>query len=152
LLGAEPPPLPGIPDPLDLDSPLPPPPGAFPVPAAPTATPGLANLLLDNSTVTGSAFTAPGSVSNLIMRNNSVWNVTGNSNLTYLLNDPSLIDFTPPVGDPTLLSSYKTLTVVDYVGEDGQIAFNTYLGADGSPSDVLIIDSGTATGSTGVIV
>uniref|UniRef100_UPI0023309EE3 autotransporter family protein n=1 Tax=Candidatus Phyllobacterium onerii TaxID=3020828 RepID=UPI0023309EE3 len=152
LLGAAELPIRGIPDPLDPDSPLPPPPAAFPVPAAPAATPGLANILLDGSTVTGSAFTAPGSVSNVIMRNNSLWNVTGNSNVTFLLNDPSLIDFSPPVGDPTLLSSYKTLTTVDYVGEDGQIAFNTYLGADGSPSDILVIDGGTATGSTGVIV
>ncbi|WP_244480348.1 hypothetical protein [Rhizobium sp. Root1220] len=68
--------------------------------------------------------------------------MTGSSNLTNLVNDPSLIQYTPPTGDPTLLSSYKTLTVVDYIGEGGAIGLNTYLGADGSPSDRLIVDGG----------
>ena len=44
----------------------------------------------------------------------STWNMTGNSNVTNLTNDPSVINFSPPVGDPTLLSSYKTLTVNNY--------------------------------------
>lgn len=145
-------PLTGIPDPLDPDSPLPPPLAAFPSPVAPAFTPGLANVTLDGSVVTGSAFTATGSISNVSMMNDSVWNLTGNSNLTYLFNDPSLIDFSPPVGDPTLLSSYKTLTVVNYVGEGGQIALNTYLGADGSPSDIVVIDGGTARGDTTLII
>ena len=77
--------------------------------------------------------------------------MTGNSNVTNLLNDPSVIDFAAPVGDPTLLSSYKTLTVNNYVGEGGQIRLNTYLAGDGSPSDRLVIDGGTATGTTGLL-
>ena len=114
-------------------------------------TPGLADLTLTNSTATGSVLTDPGSVSNLTMID-STWNLTGSSNVTKLVNDPSLIDFSPPVGDPTLLSSYKTLTVENYIGEGGRIALNTYLGADGSPSDRLVIDGGgTATGTTGLI-
>ena len=55
------------------------------------------------------------------------------------------------MGDPTLLSSYKTLTVNNYVGEGGQIRLNTYLAGDGSPSDRLVINGGTATGTTTVI-
>lgn len=39
----------------------------------------------------------------------------------------------------------------DYVGNGGTIAFNTYLGADGSPSDRLVVN-GTTSGSTGVQV
>ena len=113
------------------------------------AAAGLADVTLSNSTATGSALTDVGSVSNLTMID-STWNLTGNSNVTNLVNDPSLIDFSPPVGDPTLLSSYKTLTVENYVGEGGQIALNTYLGTDGSPSDLLVIDGGTATGTTGL--
>ena len=81
----------------------------------------------------------------------STWKMTGNSNVTNLLNDPSVIDFAARVGDPTLLSSYKTLTVNNYVGEGGQIRLNTYLAGDGSPSDRLLIDGGTATGTTTVI-
>ncbi|CDZ68136.1 Autotransporter [Neorhizobium galegae bv. orientalis] len=127
-------------------------PTAFPPPAALPVEPGLADITLDASTVTGSAFTAPGSVSNLVMRNNSLWNMTGSSNVTTLLNDPSLIQFAAPTGDVTLLSSYMTLTVVNYVGEDGNIGLNTYLNTDGSPSDRLIIDGGSATGTSGLII
>lgn len=137
----------GITDPEGIEVPP-----VFAAPAALPVVPGLANITLTASTVTGSAFTAPGSVSNVVMRDDSVWNLTGSSNLTNLLNDPSLIDFSPPVGDPTLLASYKTLTVVNYVGEDGQIALNTYLGTDGAPSDILVVDGGTATGATSLIV
>ena len=74
--------------------------------------------------------------------------MTGNSNVTNLVNDPSLIQYTPPVGDPTLLSSYKTLTTVNYLGLGGVIGLNTFLGSDPSPSDRLVIDGGTASGSS----
>jgi len=56
-----------------------------------------------------------------------------------------LIQFTPPTADPTLLSSYKTLTVMNYIGEGGAIGLNTFLGTDDSPSDRLVIDGGAAT-------
>jgi len=36
----------------------------------------------------------------------------------------------------------------NYVGQDGTIILNTYLGADASPSDKLVINGGTATGRT----
>ena len=42
----------------------------------------------------------------------------------------------------------STLTVANYVGAGGNIVFNTFLGADNSPSDRLVIDGGTATGTT----
>jgi outer membrane autotransporter protein len=41
-----------------------------------------------------------------------------------------------------------TLTVANYVGAGGNIMFNTFLGADNSPSDRLVINGGTATGTT----
>ncbi|MBB4389393.1 outer membrane autotransporter protein [Rhizobium leguminosarum] len=137
----------GVTDPEGLEtSPVFTPPAALPV------VPGLANVTLSRSVVTGAAFTAPGSVSNLVLEDDSLWNMTGSSNLTTLLNDPSLIQFSAPTGDPTLLASYMTLTVVDYVGEDGNIGLNTYLDTDGSPSDRLVIDGGSATGSSGLII
>lgn len=113
--------------------------------------PGVANVTATNSNLTGAAITDAGSTSNVTLVN-TIWHLTGNSNLTNLVNDPSLIDFSPPVGDPTLLSSYKTLTTANYVGEGGQIALNTYLGADASPSDRLVINGGTAKGTTGLII
>ncbi|MVT71222.1 autotransporter outer membrane beta-barrel domain-containing protein, partial [Bradyrhizobium pachyrhizi] len=74
--------------------------------------------------------------------------MTGNSNVTNLTNTLSEIQFAPPVGDPTQLSSYKTLTAVNYVGHSSTIGLNTYLGTDGSPSDRLVINGGTASGNT----
>ena len=106
------------------------------------------NLVMDSSTVQGVALTAAGSTSNVALQNNSLWTMTGNSNVSNLINGSSLIQFTPPVGDPTLLSSYKTLTAVNYTGQGGTLGLNTFLGADGSPSDRLVINGGSATGSS----
>jgi outer membrane autotransporter protein len=40
------------------------------------------------------------------------------------------------------------LVVSNYVGEGGTVVLNTELGSDGSPSDTLIIDGGTASGTS----
>src|SRR4029078_10063854 len=40
------------------------------------------------------------------------------------------------------------LTTTNYIGAGGPIAMNTFLGADGSPSDKLIINTGSATGNS----
>ncbi len=40
------------------------------------------------------------------------------------------------------------LNVNSYTGQNGAMALNTYLGGDGAPSDRLVINGGTATGST----
>ena len=40
------------------------------------------------------------------------------------------------------------LTTTNYVGAGGTIALNTFLGADGSPSDKLVINGGSATGNS----
>lgn len=139
-------PITGVPDVPEFDEVAGPPPVALPTPGAiATNIPGLANIVATHSTMTGSALTDAGSVSNLTLIN-STWNLTGNSNLTTLVNDPSLIDFSPPVG-----GVFKTLTVNTYSG-DGNIALNTFLEGDGSPSDKLVIDSGTATGSSHLII
>ncbi|WP_058533726.1 autotransporter domain-containing protein [Legionella saoudiensis] len=42
--------------------------------------------------------------------------------------------------------------VGNYIGENGSIFLNTYLGRDNSPSDLLIIDGGSATGSTALFI
>ena len=151
LLAASPPPLGGPADfPDEVTGELPPlqsPPITAPTPPV---SPGLANVTLSGSTVVGSAFTAAGSVSNLTLSNNSLWRMTGDSNLTTLVNDPSLIDFSAPVG-----GVFKTLTVNTYSG-DGAIGLHTFLGGDGSPSDKLVINGGTATalatGNTALLI
>ena len=40
------------------------------------------------------------------------------------------------------------LTTTSYIGAGGTIAMNTFLGADGSPSDKLVINGGSATGNS----
>jgi outer membrane autotransporter protein len=50
-------------------------------------------------------------------------------------------------------TGYGTLTVKgDYVGNNGLLALNTFLGDDDSPSSKLVIDGGNASGKTSVIV
>jgi outer membrane autotransporter protein len=151
LLAAPHPPLTGPSDfPDEITGALPPLQSPPVFASAPPVVPGLATVTLSGSTVTGSAFTAPGSVSNLTLTNNSVWRMTGDSNVTNLVNDPSLIDFSPPAG-----GVFKTLTVNNYSG-DGVIALNTFLQEDGSPSDKLVIDGGSAaplaTGNTALLI
>ena len=107
-----------------------------------------ATLNADSSTLTGAMITDAVSTSTVSLSSNTLWTMTGNSNVTNLTNNASTITFTSPTGDPTVLASYKTLTTNNYVGQGGTIRLNTYLGADGSPSDLLIINGGTATGSS----
>ncbi len=102
----------------------------------------------DGSTLRGAAITDAGSTSNVTLQGGSLWTMTGNSNVTNLTNASSVIQFTPPTADPTQLSSYKTLTAVNYVGQGGTIGLNTFLGADDSPSDRLVINGGTASGNS----
>lgn len=107
-----------------------------PVQAAITATAARLN---------GAATTAATGTSDVTLQGGTVWNLTGNSNLTTLTLDNSRINFSAPAG-----GVFKTLTVNNYVGTGGTLALNTYLGADGSPSDKLVINGGTATGTTGL--
>jgi T5SS/PEP-CTERM-associated repeat protein/autotransporter-associated beta strand protein len=44
------------------------------------------------------------------------------------------------------------LTTSSFTGNGGTIAMNPFLGADGSPSDRLIINGGTATGNTSLLI
>ena len=103
----------------------------------------IANIAItQNSTITGielNTFTT--------LDASSTWIMNGNSDI-YLLNNAGLVQYTPPVGDPSLLASYKTLTTNDYVGQGGTLGLNTYLGDDSAPSDRLVIDGGTATGNS----
>lgn len=109
-------------------------------------TSGLANIDLGKSLVSGSAQTEVGSASHLNMHDTSLWQLTGDSNLTSLRNDASLIDFSAPLG------GFKRLTVHDYHGANGTIALNTHLYDDASPSDRLVIDGGKADGSSNLAI
>jgi len=104
-----------------------------------------ANLSLQTSSRwTGAAF----NVTNVGVDPTSIWNVTGSSTVSQTTTNAGLIQFILPIGDPTQLSSYKTLTTGAYVGSGGTLGLNTFLGSDGSPSDRLVINAGTATGNS----
>ncbi|HEY4253211.1 MAG TPA: autotransporter outer membrane beta-barrel domain-containing protein, partial [Roseomonas sp.] len=76
----------------------------------------------------------------------SAWAVTADSNATGTVTNAGLIQFLPR-GD-----AYTTLATGSYAGNNGRIGFNTFLGTDASPSNLLVITGGTATGSTSVLV
>ncbi len=104
--------------------------------------PGFGTIVADNSRITGAALTEPGSVSDVSLRRNTHWDMTGNSNLTRLTIDASQVVFAPPVA-----GAFKTLTVQQYTGVGGLIALNTRLDADDSPSDKLVVQ-GSAGGQS----
>ncbi|ANY16167.1 hypothetical protein AW878_18980 [Bordetella pseudohinzii] len=80
------------------------------------------------------------------MTQGGTWNMTGNSTLSDLNVAGGQVLYSAPAG-----GVYKTLTATNVTGGNGGIiGLNTYLGADGSPSDLLIVDGGAATGSTGL--
>jgi len=50
-------------------------------------------------------------------------------------------------------TDYASLTVQgNYIGQNGVLELNTFLGGDSSPSDQLVIDGGSASGNTSVLV
>ena len=108
----------------------------------------ITTFLADSSTINGSALTVSTAVMDVTMRNNTLWNMTGSSNVTSLINDNSLLAYSAPTGDPTLLASYKTMTTLNYEGINSRIGLNTYLNDDTAPSDRLVINGGAATGNT----
>ena len=65
---------------------------------------------------------------------------------------PAQTAFVAPTADVTQAASYKSVSVGSYVGNNGVLAVNTFLGSDNSPTDQLIINGGTATGTTALTV
>lgn len=105
--------------------------------------PGKAHINLSGSITTGAALTAANAYSEVALNNTSLWFLTGNSVLSTLNNNQSLINFSTPENH-----QYKTLTVNNYHGDNGTLALNTHLHDDNSPSDQLVINGGHADGAT----
>ncbi len=120
--------------------------------ATDAANPAVADVRLDSFQVKGAVATASGATSNVTLTNATVWQMTGNSNLTKLSNDASSIVFSAPGGPIADASSYKQLTVRQYSGNRGVIGLNTFLGGDESPTDRLVLDSGGASGNTSLLI
>ncbi|KUY91486.1 MULTISPECIES: autotransporter outer membrane beta-barrel domain-containing protein [unclassified Burkholderia] len=118
----------------------------------------LAGDIVSDASSTGNVFLTNGTTLTgkidpvaLTVDGTSTWHMTGSSVLSSL-NNAGLVAFAAPSGAPTAAGSYRTLTTGSYVGNGGTIALNTYLGADASPTDRLIVNGGTATGTTGLKV
>jgi outer membrane autotransporter protein len=102
-----------------------------------------------NATWTGASLAIPDvsvGATNVKVEQTSTWTMSASSNVTQTTTNAGLIDYVPPTADTTLLSSYKTLTTQNYVGQTGTLGFSTYLGDDSAPSDRLVINGGSATG------
>jgi outer membrane autotransporter protein len=116
---------------------------------------GVVNLSADSSTLTGAIATSTDSVSNLTLRNASVWNVTGSSVVSTLTNDDSVVavQLNPSAAaTPHDTSAYRSVTVRgNYGSSGGTVALNTYLNAGGALAnqytDRLLVN-GNATGTT----
>jgi len=99
------------------------------------------DVTLDGSVLTG----AVQNLSSLTLNNQSVWNLTGDSVLTNLSMDNSLLNFTQPQQ-----GQFHTLNASTLSG-NGSLNFNTQLGSDNSPTDSLHVQ-GNASGQFGVLV
>lgn len=111
--------------------------------AAPAAgTPTADVTLLSGTTWTGASIGATN-----VTVNNASWNVTANSLVTQTLTNAGTVAFTPYAG-----GAYRTLTTTNYIGQGGTLGLNTYLASDGSPSDLLVINTGTASGTSGLLI
>lgn len=86
-------------------------------------------------------------VTNVSVDPTSTWTVTGNSTVTQQVSNAGTVAFAAPAG-----GAFKTLTTRNYAGNNGVLGVNTFLGADGSASDKLIINGGTASGASGIRV
>ena len=99
--------------------------------------------LSDRTQWTGAAYR----VTNVSVDESSQWTVTADSILTNDLTNHGVVAFAPPVN-----GDFKVLSTRNYIAGSGLVAMNTFLDTDGSPSDVLMIDAGAATGSAGLSI
>ncbi|HEY4202641.1 MAG TPA: autotransporter outer membrane beta-barrel domain-containing protein, partial [Devosiaceae bacterium] len=104
-----------------------------------------ASFAADASKLNGIITTAADSTADIRLTGGTQWLFNGNSNMTMLDNNASTILFAPE-------APFGKITTHDYVGTSGTMVLNTYLDTDGAPSDQLVIDGGSATGTTTLVV
>ncbi|MCL2725663.1 MAG: hypothetical protein FWD69_14625 [Polyangiaceae bacterium] len=81
--------------------------------------------------------------SDYIVQAGGTLDLVGHDQTVLSLTNAGLVRMAVPGGTPGTV-----LTTGNYIGQGGTIIMDTFLGTDGSPSDVLVIDGGTATGTT----
>ncbi len=88
-----------------------------------------------------SSLTGVATGGNMTIDGTSSWMLTGDSSIVTLTN-AGLVDVGGSAG------AHRTLTVQNLIGNNGVVRLHTVLGGDNSPSDRIVVDGGTATGST----
>ena len=96
------------------------------------------------STLTGAIQTDSTSTTNVNFTNGTTWTMTGSSTVTNLKVTNSAVVFAPPDSG----AGFKTLTVTNYVGSGANITLYAALAGANSASDKIIINGGSATGTT----
>ncbi|EMS95611.1 outer membrane autotransporter [Agrobacterium tumefaciens str. Cherry 2E-2-2] len=107
------------------------------------AADNIANVSLAGSELTGAAYNA----TNISLDAGSVWTMTDSSTVSDTVTNAGRIAFAASDA-----GAFKTLTTMNYVGDNGTVVLNATLGADASPSDRIVIDGGAAIGRTGLVV
>ncbi|WP_049850107.1 autotransporter outer membrane beta-barrel domain-containing protein [Trabulsiella odontotermitis] len=104
----------------------------------------------------GGFLTGTGGINNLSLAEDSVWNMTKDSQLTNLTLNASTLNFMHTAAQTQRqtrdAATFKTLTVDgDYAGNNGNLVMNTQLGDDNSATDRMIVNGDTS-GTTNVKV
>ncbi len=113
----------------------------------------------NNSVLSGDINVADGSSAVVTFANNSQFtgsidpaSVVLDASSTWNLTASSIVDDFTNAGTVNFVPSgtvFKTLTIDgSYVGQNGSMIINTFLQGNGSPSDLIIINGGTASGTT----
>ena len=113
-------------------------------------------VLTANSTYSGATTIAAGTLAAggaNVFSPNSEYAVQAAGTLDLRGNDQTVASLTNAglVNMGTGVAPGTVLVTTSYVGQGGVIAMNTFLGADNSPSDRLVINGGTATGTTALV-
>lgn len=107
-----------------------------------------ANLQLSNGS---SFFGAAQEGASLSLDATSTWVITESSDLASLESAGVIaFDALPANARSASPVGFHSLTVQQFKGNGGVVGLNTYLGGDDSPTDRIVIDGGSATGSTGL--
>ncbi|VVE58669.1 Adhesin BmaC autotransporter [Pandoraea anapnoica] len=83
---------------------------------------------------------------------NAMTAFTGQNAGTFAINGTLTNSGLVQVGSSNTKTTGNTLGVTSYVGNGGTLATNSYLAGDGAPSDLLLIQGGTASGTTTLAV
>lgn len=101
------------------------------------------NINVDASYISGHAEVASGAKTNIVLANNSTWDMKKSSVMEKLTNNNSTVNLRSDTS-----GQYNTLTLTNYTGMGGTIKMNTELGDDSSLTDKIVVINGTANGST----